>query len=80
MLCHPGAECYDTGNSFQDPSAATTNEDGKVCQGWCLETADCCEFSNPEADCSGCDPSTYGCAPGLACFKTGLAGRRKEDL
>lgn len=79
IMCHPGAECYETGNKGQAKTAKTENEAGEVCQGWCLETSDCCDFSHPKGDCAGCDPATYGCAPGLECYETGLAGK-KEDL
>ena len=79
MLCRPGAECYETGNQAATTEAATKNAEGAICQGWCLETNNCCHFSHPKADCGGCDPATYGCAPGLECFETGLLGG-KEDL
>ena len=82
VLCHPGAECYEGGNKSTKATESRDtvpkkNEAGDVCQEWCKMTDDCCQFSHPKADCGGGDPASYGCAPGLECYETGL---QQEEL
>ena len=66
MACNPQASGYATGAATPEPGSPVVAKG--VCNPACADSGDCCHFSMPELECSGCNVTATSCNPSAKCY------------